>query len=103
MPSSPVTQYRTIILDLIAVRLHYSWQPITPIPLCWNLLEPRLFLISTSSTQAPSRGLLSYKRRTKRQALGATLTMIRPAVSGETRKPATKSYLIMELVYALKG
>jgi hypothetical protein len=35
--------------------------------------------------------------------LGATLTMIRLAVSGEIRNAATKSYLIMELVYALKG
>jgi hypothetical protein len=55
--SSPPSDMTTIILDPIAVRLHYSWQPITPIPLCWNSLEPRLFPISTSSTQAPSRGL----------------------------------------------
>jgi hypothetical protein len=35
----------TIILNPIAVRLHYSWQVITPIPLSRNLLEPKLFLI----------------------------------------------------------
>jgi hypothetical protein len=50
-------QLGTFILDPIAVRLHYSRQAITPIPLSRNLLEPKLFLIWTLALQAPSLGL----------------------------------------------
>ena len=69
------------ILDPIAVRLHYSWQPIAPIPFCWKLLEPRLFLISTSSAQAPSQGL-SFLKTGQATAIATAF----PERSAETRE-----------------
>ena len=59
---------------MIAVRLHYSWQPITPIPLCGRCWSLGYFLIQLVLLQW---GFLSYKDAGRSRIIDHTLLQTR--------------------------